>query len=65
MLVVSSLTLNGPSIFGKMVYDHFASVTGTKIMPTQARTQPREYCGKGSMTRSQWKFSEQSDDLVS
>lgn len=28
------------------------------------RTQPTAYCSTGSMTGSQWKFNEQSDDLV-
>lgn len=48
MLVVDSLTLGGPSIFGKMGCDHFVPVTGNKIIHLQARTQPREYCGKRS-----------------
>lgn len=63
--VTASLTLNCPSVFGKMVYDHLAPVTGNKIIHMQGRTQPRVYCSTGSMTKSPWKFSKQSDDLVS
>lgn len=57
--------LNGPSILGKMVYNHFAPVTGNKIIDVQERIQSREYCRMGSMTGTQWKFGEQSDDLAS
>lgn len=45
--------------------DHFAPVTGNKIIHMQETIQPRAYCSTKSMTGSQWKFGEQSDDLVS